>query len=76
MSNGLIDLYDPKIPWPENLPENMRISIGKLERYREKNMIPEYEIEVGTLEMLGKTEEIFGKITEKQLYDIFDKVEI
>ncbi|MDE5833191.1 MAG: hypothetical protein K2H64_09500 [Desulfovibrio sp.] len=76
MSNGLIDLYDEEIPWPDNLPENMRDSISRLETYREKNLIAEYEIEVGMLEMLGKTEEIFGKITEKQLYDIFDKVGI
>ena len=76
MSNGLIDLYDEEIPWPDNLPENMRDSISRLETYREKNLIAEYEMEVGMLEMLGKTEEIFGKITEKQLYDIFDKVGI
>lgn len=76
MSGSLIDFYDPDIPWPANLPGNMRESIGRLEGYRAKNMAIEYAVEVEKLEMLGKTEEVFGKITEEQLYQIFDKVGI
>lgn len=67
--------YDETIPWPEGMPKELRKSAKRLDMYnRKKDLEVFLALEQEKMEMLAKSAEIEGSITEDDVDVILTKL--